>query len=188
MNFLVERLHRNPDFYEETKQRLVFIGWYKYRVRSAEAADIFQSAITTYLEVHERYGPSENHFGILIGIFNRKCLEYIGREVKTRRRMERFVQRSQFRRDNPWLSPEGQGAPRGALEEVLAREQGRLILEALEEIRPEAREMFRLLVEEELGRKGLLELYGLNKNTLDSRLHVYRAELREILKRKGVAI
>ena len=56
----------------------------------------------------------------------------------------------------------------------------------LADLRPEAREMFRLLVKEEVGRKGLIEHYGLNKNTLDTRLHVFRRELKNLLRKRGL--
>jgi DNA-directed RNA polymerase specialized sigma24 family protein len=48
--------------------------------------------------------------------------------------------------------------------------------------------MFRLIVDEGLSRQDLIRLYGLNANTLDSRLRAYREELREILGRRGVRI
>ena len=80
-----------------------------------------------------------------------------------------------------------EGAPKAVLEEV-QKEDAEAILGALAELLPEAREMFRLLVEEEVGRQGLIEEYGLNKNTLDTRLHVFRKELRDLLKKRGVAI
>ena len=35
-------------------------------------------------------------------------------------------------------------------------------------------------------RKVLIERYGLNKNTLDSRLHTYRKELRKLLAERGI--
>jgi DNA-directed RNA polymerase specialized sigma24 family protein len=91
-------------------------------------------------------------------------------------------------RANPRIEPDGRGASQSTVEEVLRREDARQILSALAKLRPEAREMFRLLAEEDLGRKGLLEHYDLNKNTLDTRLHAFRKELRKLLADRGVAV
>ena len=167
-------------------EKLVFLAWHKYRIRRGDAEDIAQTAIATYCEVRERYEGEENQYGILLGIFNNKCLEFIDRSVREKRRLKSLCETADARRENPWLDPEGRGAPKGVLEDLIHREEGRLILAAMAELRPEAREMFQLLARKRLGRKGLLAHYGVNKNTLDSRLHVFRKELRAILREKGV--
>jgi DNA-directed RNA polymerase specialized sigma24 family protein len=168
------------------REKLVYLAWHKYRIRRDFSEDIIQIAITTYCEVRGRYSGESNQYGILLGIFNKKCLEHIDRSVRERRRLEKYLTRPDNTRGNPWLDPEGNGASRGVLDDLVHREEGRLILSAIADLRPEAKEMFRLLVDEEMGRQGLLSHYGLNKNTLDSRLHVFRTELRSLLRKADV--
>lgn len=176
----------DPKVFDKVYEKLLFLAWHKYRIQRGDAEDIAQNAVTTYCEVRERYAEEENQYGILLGIFNNKCLEFIDAAVRDKKRMERLSATPDARRTNPWLDPEGHGAPRSVIEDLVKKENGRLILAALAEMRPEAREMFDLLAKERVGRKGLIEKYGLNKNTVDSRLHVFRKELRSLLEGKGV--
>ena len=59
-------------------------------------------------------------------------------------------------------------------------------LTALADLRPESRELFRLMVEEEFDRKDMIRHFGLNKNTYDTRLRTARLELQDVLRKKGV--
>ena len=68
----------------------------------------------------------------------------------------------------------------------MQREEGQRILEALTRVSPEARRIFRLLADEEIPRRELIELLNLNANTMDSKLRKFRQELRRILKKLGV--
>ena len=170
------------------REKLTFLAWRKYRIAEQDARDIFQASIATYFEVRHRYSERENHTGILVGIFNNKCLEHIDRSVREARKIRNYAGDADALRENPRLEPNGRGAAESTLDRIVQQEDAEAILGALAELRPEAREMFRLLVEEEVGRQGLIEEYGLNKNTLDTRLHVFRKELRDLLKKRGVAI
>jgi len=182
---MIEKL-ADPVSYARLREKLVFLAWHKYRIRREDAGDIFQSALATYFEVRERYEGESNQGGILVGIFNNKCLEHIDRSVRERKRLKKLMGEADPDRRNAWIDPDGRSAARSVLEQLVNREDRRGILEAIDELRPEAREMFRLLVEEGLGRRGLIEHYDLNKNTLDTRLHVFRRELRKLLRDKGV--
>ena len=51
---------------------------------------------------------------------------------------------------------------------------------------PQARELFHLITVVGLSRKELMERFGLNANTFDSRLHTYRKELRDLLDRRDL--
>jgi RNA polymerase sigma factor (sigma-70 family) len=169
----------------ELRSRLIVIAMRSYRLRHAEAEDVAQSALATDLEVNGRYGPEENHLGILHGIFRNKCLEYLDRNRRERQGLGRLVTQPDAARDRPWLVPEGQGAP-GAMEELLRREEGRLILDALAHLRPETLALFRRLAR--LGRRALIAELGANKNTVDSRLHAGRRELKALLQARGISI
>ena len=178
----------NPSGMRKIREKLTFLAWRKFRIAEQDARDIFQASIATYFEVRHRYSEEENHTGILVGIFNNKCLEHIDRSVREAKKIRNYVADPDALRDNPRLEPTGRGAAKSTLDHVVRREDAEQILNALAELRPEAREMFHLLIEEEVGRQGLIEQYGLNKNTLDTRLHVFRKELRSLLKKRGVAI
>jgi RNA polymerase sigma factor (sigma-70 family) len=172
--------------YETLRLKLTAIAWRRYRIPEAEAEDVAHTAIATYCEVHERYAGEPNPFAILFGIFRKKCLELIDRSVRDLRRLRACSGSPDAARVNPRLDPEGSGSSRPPLELLIRREDVALILEALDELRPEARAMLRLLLLEGVGRPELLDRYSINPNTLDWRLHTYRKEFREVLRRKGV--
>ncbi len=72
------------------------------------------------------------------------------------------------------------------IEQVIRREDGNKITDAIRELKPQARELFELLLEEDVGRRGLMERFRVRPNTIDSRLRSARLELRELLKAKGI--
>lgn len=168
------------------QERLLYLGWRRYRIPRDVGEDVFQAALVTFIEVRGRYPNQDEHSRILVGIFRNKCREHIDRHVrqeKKRRALHDSVRRGDAGTSilSPNATPED-----GVVDELMRREEECLILEALSELRPKAREMFRLIVEEGATRKELIERYGLNKNTLDSRLHTYRKELRALLQRRGI--
>jgi DNA-directed RNA polymerase specialized sigma24 family protein len=172
--------------YQEILTRLTNLAWRRYRIPATEAEDVAQTAIATYCEVRARYENETNQVGILYGIFRKKCLEFIDRSVRELRRLRECCRTPDAARVNPRLDPEGHGSTRPVLEDLIKREDVAIILAALDELRPEAAEMLRLLLAEDVGRQGLLERYDINPNTLDWRLHTYRNEFRKLLRRKGV--
>ncbi len=172
--------------------KLVLMAWLRYRVPRAEAEDVAQTAVATYLEVRHRYVDQPNQHAILIGIFRKKCLEFIDGSARERRKLRSYGRRIETRRRRDRLDPRvaknGRALrkPQPVLEHIIHEEDVDLILGALGEMRPEARDMLTVLIRGENGRKGLIEKYDLNENTLDSRLRVYRKELRQILLQRGV--
>jgi RNA polymerase sigma factor (sigma-70 family) len=167
------------------REKLRYLAWRRYRIPRTEVDDVVQSAIATFLTVRDRYPSAESPHAILIGVFYKKCLEHIHRSAKERRRLEELKGRILAAESSPGRPP---GSSPSVLDELIRREEGRRILAAIEELKPQVRELFERLLEAEDGRASLIEHYGLNKNTLDSRLHTAREQLRRILKQKGVAL
>ena len=184
---MLERL-ADPVCHGQIRQKLVFLAWHKYKIRGEDALDIFQNTMATYVQVRSRYREEENHYGILIGIFNNKCLEFIDRSVREQKKFQKYVASPDSRGEVSWIGKNGDSAEKSVLEELINTEDRRHILNAISELRPEAREMFKLLVERGLGRQGLIRHYAINKNTLDTRLHVFRKELKNLLRKRGVAL
>lgn len=166
--------------------RLRYFAWRWYRIRGDKADDIVQSAWLTYMEVRERYAGEHARPDLLLGILRNKCREHIARRIRTSRALTGLRAAAEAGETAipvlPTPSPDA-----GVVDELVHREDERIILEALGEVRPKAREMFRLLAEGAT-RKDLIRRFGLNPNTLDSRLHAYRVELREILEERGVPV
>ncbi len=173
--------------FEEIRRRLILIGNFKYRVRDCDAEDIAQTALTAYCEHRERYRDQENQMAILVGIFQKKCLEYIDHACKTTRRLQQIARHCAPDRDSPF-KPERGGTTRPVIDQVIRREDAGRIADALGELKPQVRELFELLVEEGVGRRGLIERYSLKPDTLDSRIRAARLELRTRLKAKGICI
>jgi RNA polymerase sigma factor (sigma-70 family) len=168
---------------QELRRKLRYLAWRKYGIPRADGDDVVQSAFVAYLEVRERYSEEPNQLAILYGIFRNKCREFLDRRRRERDRLRKYADQARDSTE-PILTP---GAPvpgNGVDDNVIQSEEGERILAALDELRPEAREM--LLLFAEVGRQELLERLELNKNTLDSRLHIYRKEFRRILRRLGV--
>jgi RNA polymerase sigma factor (sigma-70 family) len=162
---------------------LVYLARRQYRITREVAEDLVQSALLTYLEVKHRYPRTEEHLRILVGIFRNKCREHIGHSVRTARKLDQL--RTSVDSDGHRAVRGGSTKEEGVLEDIVNREEGRLILQALGRLRPQAREMFRLIAEDKLSRKELMARFDVNANTLDSRLHTYRKEFRKLLVRQG---
>lgn len=166
--------------------RLRYLAWRRYRIPQQVAEDLVQAALLTYLEVRDRYPNEEEHPKILVGIFRNKCREHIDGQVRAARKLRALRIKAEAGITGTPVVPVESATDDGVVDELARREQFHLVLQALAELRPSAREMFRLIVEEGADRKELISRYGLNKNTLDSRLHAYRNELRKILGRHGI--
>jgi DNA-directed RNA polymerase specialized sigma24 family protein len=172
--------------------KLVLLAWHRYRVPRIEAEDIAQTAVTTYLEVHERYAGEANQNAILIGIFRNKCLEHIDRSVREREKLEVYGRRLEEQRRRQRVSQgcgggSAQRPQQPALDHLIRKEDVELILSSLGELCPDARAMLsHFVLRDGGGRKGLLAKCGLNENTLDSQIRTHRCELRRLLRRKGV--
>ncbi len=177
----------NPAKFEEVRRRLILIAGFKYRIRECDAEDIAQTALAAYCEHGHRYRNETNQMGILIGIFKKKCLEFIDQSIKTTHRLKRIAEESTKIDESPF-KPERGGTARPVIDQVIRREDGTRIVEALQELKPQARELFELLIEEDVGRHGLMKRLKLKANTLDSRIRSARLELRGILKARGICI
>ncbi len=166
--------------------RLLYLAWRRYRIPSYVAEDLVQSALVTFLEVKDRYPEEQDHARILVGIFRNKCREHVETCVRTERRSRAIRQAGGASWGRVLHAPDSASGDEGVLEELVRQEDASFLRRALSDLRPSAKEMFRLIVDEGASRKDLIERYGLNKNTLDSRLHTYRREFRQILSRRGI--
>ncbi len=159
---------------------------YRYRIGATDAEDLFQSAVATYLEVHKRFAEGSSHSALLFGIFRKKCLEHIDRSVREKRRIQRMCDTSDVARENPWIRPSQAGEAPSVLATLVRDEERRHILEAVAALRPSSRKLVSMIVDDGASRQDLIGLTGLNRNTLDSRLHVCRNELRERLRERSL--
>ena len=177
---------KDPQFFQKLTDKLIAVAWHRHRIRRVDALDVMQTTMVTWLEVKDRYPDVENRLGLLLGIFHNKCLEYIDRSCREAKKLKEISNSSAS--SGAELTVVKEPAGDSAVAQVVKREEGELILAALSELRPEARDMFRMITDEEIDRKDLIRRYGLNKNTLDSRLRAFRQELRNILSRRGIHI
>jgi RNA polymerase sigma factor (sigma-70 family) len=173
-------------FVERLGTRLTRLAWFRFRIRQTEAEDIVQTALAAYCQVHGRYSSDIDHRAILVGIFRKKCLEHIDRSAREQRRFVRYCANQDAARENPWIRPDLPGQTPSVLEELVRADEKRQILDALAQLRPASRRLIELMVERNMGRRDLIDHLRLNKNTLDSRLHVCRLELRRLLARRQI--
>jgi RNA polymerase sigma factor (sigma-70 family) len=172
----------DPAYAEKLATKLGQLAWFRYRIRSQRAEDIVQTSFATFLAVRHRYEKVADHPAILIGIFRKKCLEHIDRSVRDQRKLDQYCRSAAAARENPWIRPRRAGESHSVIDELIRREERTQIKNAIDSLRPSSRELVSKMVEDGMGRKELVEHLGLNKNTVDSRLHVTRRELRKILK------
>jgi RNA polymerase sigma factor (sigma-70 family) len=182
----MQGLSVEPHELEALRGKLIYLAWHSYRIHATDADDVVQASFATYFEIRDRYPRTEDHSAILIGVFRNKCREHIDRVIREQRRHSEYIRKLAPTTASSVSGPESPGT--SVLEDLVREEEGRLILEALSNLRPDARAAFEALLDEDVGRKGLIDRLGLNKNTLDSRLHVYRSELRKLLRQKGLSL
>ncbi len=176
-----------PAAVSELREKLVTIARYKYGLQRTDAQDAFQDAVLTWMEVAERYSGEQEPLRVFLGVFHKKCLELIDRHSRERRKLQKpgkLPEAPNGRRLGSALC----GSEPSTLATIVQREEGQQILQALSHLSPEAREVFRLLAEEDVPRQELIELLNLNANTVDSRLRKFRKELRNVLKKLGVYV
>jgi RNA polymerase sigma factor (sigma-70 family) len=159
---------------------------FRYRIGPNDAEDLVQSSVATYLESGDRFSGVANHNALLFGIFRKKCLEHIDRSVRERRKLRRMCATPDAARENAWIRPSRAGESPGVLESLVRDEERRQILDAVAALRPTSQRLVTLMTDDGVSRQGLIELTGLNKNTLDSRLHVCRGELRNLLRERSL--
>jgi RNA polymerase sigma factor (sigma-70 family) len=159
---------------------------FRYRIGPVDAEDLVQSSVATYLESGDKFTDVPNHNALLFGIFRKKCLEHIDRSVRERKKLRRMCAKPDVARENAWIRPTRSGEAPGVLESLIRDEERREIVQAVASLRPASRQLVTLMVDDGVSRQGLIEMTGLNKNTLDSRLHVCRSELRDRLRERAL--
>lgn len=155
----------------------------RYGILAQDAEDIFHEAVVTYLTIHERYTGRDNHFGLLVGIFHKKCLEHLGHRDRDGRVARRLV--TKLKADRPAVA-RGEDPKGAAVERVIRGEDADLIKEAIGELKPEAQDLLLTLAEGRRTRLELIDEMGINRNTFDTRLRSMRLKLRKALVRAGV--
>ena len=160
-----------------------FIARARYGLRIEDAEDVFHEAVATYLVVHSRYGPNDNHFGLLVGIFHKKALEHLGARDRSGRVARKFVAR--LRSDRPGVA-RGEDPKGAAVERVIRDEDAALIRAAIDSLNDEGREILLTLAEGRLSRLELIAELGVNRNTFDTRLRALRLKLKDRLENSGV--
>lgn len=155
----------------------------RYGIRAEDAQDIFGESVATYLQVHGRYPPGDNHFGILVGIFHRKALEHLGQSQRTDRVAERLVRK--LRADRPSVA-RGEDPSGTVADRVIRAEDASLIRAAIASLSDEGREMLLSLAEGRTTRLDLIRDLGINRNTFDTRLRTLRLRLKRALETAGV--
>jgi len=163
--------------------KVTYMARTRYGIRPNDAPDIFHESVATYLVVHGRYAPGDNHFGLLVGIFHLKALEFLAARQRTDRVASRLATR--LRADRPDVA-RGEDPEGNAAERVVRDEDARLIREAIASLAPDAREMLMALADGRTSRLELIESQGLNANTFDTRLRAIRQRLRRALESTGV--
>jgi RNA polymerase sigma-70 factor (ECF subfamily) len=166
--------------------RLVRHARSRYRIGPNEAEDLVQSSVTAYLEGNERYKSVPNQDALLFGIFRLKCLEHIDRSVREQRRMRRMISKPDVARENPWIRPSNAGESPSVLEGLIRDEERREIRLAVASLRPPSRWLVSLIIDDGATRQEMIAITGLNRNTLDSRLHNCRLELRKRLRERSL--
>jgi RNA polymerase sigma factor (sigma-70 family) len=163
--------------------KLCFVARARYGILPQDAEDIFHEAVVTYLAIHQRYPPQDNHFGILVGVFHKKSLEFLDSQERQGRVTRRFVARLQA--DRPDVA-RGEDPSGPAVDRVVREEDAALIRSAIASLSTEAREFLLTLAEGGTTRLELIEALGINRNTFDTRLRGVRLRLKRTLADSGV--
>lgn len=155
----------------------------RYGIRPQDAEDLFHEAVATYLQIHGRYPPGDNHFGLLVGIYQRKALEFLDSSRRDGRIAQRYAQRLQA--DRPVVA-RGEDPAGDAADCVIREEDAQSIRRAIRSLSDEGREMLLALAEGTSSRLEMIEALGINPNTFDTRLRTLRIRLRRELDSAGV--
>jgi RNA polymerase sigma factor (sigma-70 family) len=163
--------------------KLCFMARARYGILPQDAEDIFHEAVVTYLAIHERYPAGDNHFGLLVGVYHKKSLEFLDGQDRRGRVAKRFVARLQA--DRPDVA-RGEDPSGPAVERVVREEDAALIRSAIATLSDDARELLLTLAEGRMTRLELIEALGINRNTFDTRLRGVRLRLKRTLEDSGV--
>ncbi len=163
--------------------KVCFLARARYGILPQDAEDIFSDSVVTYLKIHQRYPLNENHFGILVGVFHKKSLEFLDGRDRSVRVARRFIARLQAERPELARGEDPSGA---AVERVLREEDATLIRAAIASLPVDTRELLLKLAEGGMTRLEMIEALGINRNTFDTRLRAVRLRLKEALENSGV--
>jgi DNA-directed RNA polymerase specialized sigma24 family protein len=153
-------------------------------IRSDDADDVFQDAVTTYLIVNGKYPDDANHFGLLFGIFRRRSQMFLRADRTRRRANDRLVERLLGRRPDVARGED----PRGTtLDRLVRDESASLIRRAIAAIEADRRDLLLAFAERRASRLDLAAAGAVNPDTLDSRLRSARRRLMRSLEAVGVA-
>ncbi len=155
----------------------------RYGIRPQDAEDLFHDSVATYLQIHRRYPPDDNHFGLLVGIFQKKSLEFLGGRERDGRAARRLVAR--LAAERPVLA-RGEDPSGAAADRVVRDEDAAIIRAAIASLSAEGRALLLTLAEGDMTRLQLIRASGVNRNTFDTRLRSLRQRLRRTLARAGV--
>ncbi|MCG3133789.1 MAG: hypothetical protein HMLKMBBP_01054 [Planctomycetes bacterium] len=155
----------------------------RYGIRAQDAEDLFHEAVATYLQIHSRYPSKDNHFGILVGIYQRKALEFLDASRREGRIAQRYATRLQA--DRPVVA-RGEDPSGDAADCVIREEDAQLIRRAIHSLSDEGRDMLLALADGSTTRLDMIEALGINPNTFDTRLRTLRLRLRKELESAGV--
>ena len=181
------RLH-DSEYADRIAQKLTQIAWFRYRIPVDQAQDVVQSAFAAFLEVRHRYETVADHPAILVGVFRKKCLEFIDRSVREKKKIARYCASADAARENPWIRPQSAGEAPSVLDEIVHKEEREQISDAIDELRPTARSLIALMMAKGFDRQALIDHLKLNKNTVDSRIHITRRELRRLLRQREIVM
>ena len=163
--------------------KVCFLARARYGILPQDAEDIFNESVLTYLAIHERYPPGDNHFGLLVGVFHKKSLEFLDSRDRQGRVARRFVARLQAERPEVARGEDPSGA---AVDRVLREEDAALIRGAISTLSDDARELLLALAEGRMTRLEMIQALGINRNTFDTRLRAVRLRLKQVLAESGV--
>jgi DNA-directed RNA polymerase specialized sigma24 family protein len=156
----------------------------RHGIAGADAEDIFQDSVLTYLHVHGKYSGVESHAALLFGIFHKKSLMFLTGVAKRSRQSGRLAER--LLADRPAVA-RGEDPCGTTLDGLVRKETCSLIRRVVESMAQDRRELLLALAERRASRRELMAAMGLNPNTFDSRLHAARLRLRSRLRTAGVA-
>lgn len=164
--------------------KMCFLARSRYGMLPQDGEEVFHEAVLTYLLVGERYPATDNHFGLLVGIFHKKAFE----SMKKSGRRESMAQKLLNRLRGECPDKANGQDPQGSAADIVVRsEQACLIRRAIKSFDCEELRWLLLMAEGHKTRLQLIEELGINRNTFDTRIRDTRLRLRQLLQESGVA-
>ena len=174
-----------PFFSEDERprieERLLYIAQRRYRFREDVATKLVKDAVDSYLEAYGNYAAWVDHRTQLLHLLRSRAREHIQRQIRL------TAQGNAIRQAMPEADVAAALAD-GTLDEIVSHDVRRLVLEALCELRPKAREALRSLRGgiSRFELLGVIQSLGLNKSEDASSLGAYRSRIHQILARCGI--